>query len=188
MTTVISSGRGNEKRVYITVPFAYHAIKMKQEISDIFICEMTEDDLDAVLGIEAVSFPHPWNKTHFLQELQSSYAFPLVALSSDGTLAGYICPMLLLDEGHILDVAVHPDYRGQGIGRLLVERVITDCRAGGAEFISLEVRPSNLSAINLYERLGFIRIGQRKRYYQDGEDAILMELIFKGSEEQDNAV
>ena len=151
------------------------------------ICPMTEADLDAVMAIENDSFPHPWTREHFVQELMSSYAFPLVAMNLDGTLAGYICPMLILDEGHILNVAVHRARRGAGIGRLLVQRVIETCRTGGAEFVSLEVRPSNQEAILLYTRLGFTETGRRKRYYQDGEDAILMEYVFTDSEEQGDA-
>ncbi|HEY6006742.1 MAG TPA: ribosomal-protein-alanine N-acetyltransferase, partial [Geobacteraceae bacterium] len=65
--------------------------------------------------------------------------------------------------------------------------VIEPCRTGGAEFVSLEVRPSNQEAILLYTRLGFTETGRRKRYYQDGEDAILMEYVFTDSEEQGDA-
>ncbi len=144
---------------------------------------MSEADLDAVLVIEADSFPHPWTREHFTQELRAAYSFPLVAMTPEGMIAGFICPMLLLDEGHILDVAVHRDFRGCGIGRLLVEHVLEECRKGGAEFVSLEVRPSNADAVALYKRLGFVETGRRKRYYQDGEDALLMEYIFGSSEE-----
>lgn len=91
---------------------------------------------------------------------------------------GYICPMLVLDEGHILDVAVHSNYRGKGIGRMLVERVLHDCSERGAEFVSLEVRQSNESAIGLYRQLGFLETGRRKAYYENGEDALLMEYIY----------
>ncbi len=160
---------------------------MELNQGEITICPMTEAELPAVLAIETDSFHHPWTRDHFIQELNSSYAFPLVAMTPDGTLAGYICPMLLLDEGHILDVAVHHAHRGKGIGRLLVEHVLGACREGGAEFVSLEVRPSNREAVALYTRLGFVETGRRKRYYQDGEDALLMEYIFTDSEEPGNA-
>ncbi len=146
---------------------------------DIIICPMSEADLDQVLAIEQDSFPSPWNRRHFLDELSSPYAFPLTALTGDGRVAGYICPMLLLDEGHILNVAVSPEFRGCGLGQLLVERVIAECREGGAAFVSLEVRPSNATAIVLYERLGFTVTGRRKRYYGDGEDALLMEYVYQ---------
>ncbi len=144
------------------------------------ICPMTEADLDAVLAIETVSYPLPWSRTHFLDELGSPHAFPLVALDQDGKLVGYICPMLVIDEGHILNVSVDPARRGKGIGRLLVEKVLAECRDGGAEFVSLEVRPSNVDAIALYKGMGFVETGRRKRYYENGEDALLMEYIFDG--------
>lgn len=155
---------------------------------DIVVCPMAESDLQEILAIEADSFPHPWSKTHFLDELNSPHSFPLVALDQDGAVIGYICPMFLLDEGHILDVAVRRDYRGHGVGKFLVEKVLGECRERGGAFVSLEVRPSNTAAISLYKRLGFVESGRRKRYYENGEDAILMEFIFKNREENGDAV
>jgi ribosomal-protein-alanine N-acetyltransferase len=160
---------------------------MKTTQGDITICLMTEKDLDEVLAIENASFPLPWNRDHFLDELKTECAFPLVALTPETKLAGYICPRLLLDEGHILDIAVHSDFRGRGVGRLLVERVLTDCREGGADFVSLEVRPSNTIAIALYRQMGFVETGKRKKYYENGEDALLMEYHYE-NEEADDAV
>ena len=157
-------------------------------MKDFVICPMTESDLDEVLAIEADSFPRPWSRSHFLDELKSPHSFPLVALDQEGTLAGYICPMLLLDEGHILNVAVRNDYRGHGLGRLLVERVLRECRDRGAEFVSLEVRPSNTAAISLYRGLGFVETGLRKRYYENGEDAILMECLITNKEDSRDAI
>ncbi len=155
---------------------------MREEISDITICPMSETDLAAVLAIESASFPRPWTRDNFLDELHSPHSFPLVALDSSNNLIGYICPMLVVDEGHILDVAVRDDYRGKGVGRLLVERVLVDCCSAGAEFVSLEVRTSNCAAIALYARMGFVETGRRKRYYENGEDALMMEYIFTVSE------
>lgn len=143
---------------------------------------MTAADLDEVLAIERKSFPLPWLQQHFIDEINSTYAFPLVAFDPSGRLLGYICPMLLLDEGHILDVAVHPDMRGAGVGRLLVEKVLEECRGNGASFVSLEVRESNLAAITLYRKIGFAVVGKRKRYYENGEDALMMEYVFTRQE------
>lgn len=138
---------------------------------------MTLEDIDQILAIENKSFPRPWLRQHFIDELNSPHAFPLSAFDSSGRLIGYICPMQLLDEGHILDVAVDPDLRGSGVGRLLVQQVIDNCRSAGAEFVSLEVRGSNLPAISLYKKIGFIETGRRKRYYENGEDALMMEFL-----------
>jgi ribosomal-protein-alanine N-acetyltransferase len=157
-------------------------------MKDIVICPMTEADLDEVLAIEVESYPRPWSTSHFLDELASPHSFPLAALDQEGRLAGYICPMVLLDEGHILNVAVRCDQRGQGLGKLLVEKVLEECRDRGVEFVSLEVRPSNRSAIALYRNIGFVESGRRKNYYENGEYAILMEYIFKNNGERSDAI
>lgn len=161
---------------------------MDNRLEEITICPMSESDLDDVLVIENNSFPRPWTRKHFLSELEAPQCFPMVALEACRNVIGYICPMLVLDEGHILDVAVHGAFRGKGIGRMLVERVLIDCREKGAAFVSLEVRQSNSSAIGLYLQLGFVETGRRKRYYENGEDALLMEYIFKSGEVGFNAV
>mgnify|MGYP001202572723 CR=1 FL=1 len=139
---------------------------------------MTEDDLDQVLEIERKSFSQPWLRQHFIDELNFSYAFPLSAFDDSGRLLGYICSMQLLDEGHILNVAVNPDVRGTGVGRMLVQKVLDECSSAGATFVSLEVRESNLSAITLYLKMGFTKVGRRKRYYENSEDALMMEYLF----------
>lgn len=157
-------------------------------MKNIVICAMTESDLPQVLSIEVDSYPRPWSTSHFLDELASPHSFPLIAFDPEGLVAGYICPMVLLDEGHILNVAVRKDSRGLGIGRLLMENALMECRERGAEFVSLEVRPSNGSALVLYGSLGFTETGRRKKYYENGEDALLMEYIFGNSEVRDDAM
>jgi ribosomal-protein-alanine N-acetyltransferase len=149
---------------------------------------MTEDCLDAVLAIEQDSFLSPWSRPLFVGELKSVHSFPMVAMDSEGSIVGYICPMLVMDEGHILNVAVDKKFRGLGIGRQLVERVLMDCRSQNAEFVSLEVRPSNIAAISLYQQLGFIVTGRRKAYYENGEDALMMEYIYSDNKGYDDAV
>lgn len=151
---------------------------MDNRLEEMTICPMSETDLDGVLTIENVSFPRPWTRTHFLAEIEAVHSFPLVALGPDSQIIGYVCPMLVLDEGHILDVAVDSHFRGKGIGKALVERVLMDCRERGAAFVSLEVRASNTPAIHLYQQLGFKETGRRKRYYENGEDALLMEYLY----------
>jgi ribosomal-protein-alanine N-acetyltransferase len=139
---------------------------------------LTPEDLDQVVAIERESFPHPWTVDHFRDELNSPHAFPLAAVGNDGSVAGFICPFLVLDEGHILDVAVGNTRRGEGIGGLLVETALRLLRERGALRVSLEVRTSNAPAISLYRRLGFEVSGLRKRYYENGEDALLMDITF----------
>jgi len=139
---------------------------------------MREEDLDAVVAIESASFSHPWTIRHFLDEIESPCSFPTVALNGGGTVVGYLCLKQVLDEAEILDVAVPDALRGTGLGRLLVESALAEARLRGARVVLLEVRVGNAAAIGLYRRLGFVDQGVRKRYYQDGEDALLMEYIY----------
>jgi ribosomal-protein-alanine N-acetyltransferase len=136
---------------------------------------MREEDLEAVLEIESASFSRPWTRSHFIDEMASPFGYPTVALAADATVAGYLCLKQVLDEAEILDVAVSSSLRGRGIGRILVESAVKDARGRGAVTVGLEVRVGNYEAITLYERLGFREIGRRKQYYDDGEDAIVME-------------
>jgi ribosomal-protein-alanine N-acetyltransferase len=154
---------------------------MTPYLTDIAMRPMTLEDLEQVVDIEQTSFPRPWTKDHFRDELDSPNTFPLVAVASDGRVAGYLCPSQVLDEGEILDVAVRDDFRGQGIGRLLVTEALRLFREQGAQRVWLEVRTSNQAAISLYRALGFRQTGLRERYYENGEDALLMD-IFIGSE------
>ncbi|MRR55803.1 MAG: ribosomal-protein-alanine N-acetyltransferase [Deltaproteobacteria bacterium] len=157
-------------------------------MEEITLCPVTEDDLEEVLSLERASFNHPWNSEHIRHEITSPLSFPLLVRLADGVCAGYICPMLVLDEGQILNVAVHPSYRGQGIGRILVKAALEEFRQRGASIVDLEVRPSNAAAISLYIRCGFVTVGRRKAYYENGEDAILMKHTINEHKENHHAV
>ena len=169
--------------------FAYDYPAKKRDLMEkITLCPVTEDDLEEVLSLERISFQYPWSGEHIRNEIRSPLSFPLLVRLADGVCAGYICPMLVLDEGQILNVAVHPSYQGQGIGRILVEAALEEFRKRGASFVNLEVRPSNAAAISLYIRCGFITDGRRKAYYENGEDAILMKYIMNEHKENYHAV
>lgn len=140
---------------------------------------MCESDLESVLQIESSSFPRPWTRDHFLAEIQSPFGTPLVAITPENQLAGYLCLKIIFDEAEILDVAVANSLRGRGLGRLLVEHAIEFCHSREVALLALEVRVSNLAAISLYRQLGFRETGRRKRYYENGEDAILMDYTFE---------
>ena len=139
---------------------------------------MRAEDLDAVLEIESASFSRPWTRGHFLDEMASPFGSPTLAELPDGTVAGYLCLRQILDEAEILDVAVRATLRGRGIGRLLVQEALAAVREKGGTVVSLEVRVGNHDAVALYRRLGFREIGRRKGYYDNGEDAILMEYTY----------
>lgn len=140
---------------------------------------MSEEDLDAVVAIETASFPRPWTRRHFLDEIQSCCAYPLVALDGAGEVVGYLCLRVVLDEAEILDVAVAHAVRGRGVAAVLVRRAFELCREQGAGLVFLEVRVSNAPALALYRRLDFRETARRRSYYENGEDAILMQHTFE---------
>jgi ribosomal-protein-alanine N-acetyltransferase len=140
---------------------------------------MRRTDLDAVLAIEARAFPQPWSRAFFEKELVSPQAHCIVAVRDDdepAALVGYTVAWRVLDEVHLLNVAVHAGHRGGAIGRRLLEHVLDDGRATGARVVYLEVRAGNVPARRLYRRLGFRDLGVRRGYYGPGQDAIVMEL------------
>ncbi len=129
-----------------------------------------------ILDIERRSFPTPWRSAMFREELKRAVSH-LWILERDGACLGYVCFWTLPGELHLLNLAVHPDERRQGLGRLLVGSMLRSGVSQGAETAWLEVRPSNSAARGLYGRLGFTEKGRRPRYYRDsGEDAIVMSL------------
>lgn len=135
---------------------------------------MKIQDIPQVLKIEQVSFPTPWGFQAFLWELKKNGSVCLIA--KDGKkITGYIMSSAILGYGHISNIAVHPDYRRRGIGKILLEECLSRLREK-AEEVSLEVRKSNYPAISLYRKFGFREIGIRRRYYIDGEDAVIMSL------------
>lgn len=131
--------------------------------------------VEQVLAIEETSFPTPWSRQSFYYEVtENDFAFYLVAIH-EGRVIAYAGIWLVLDEAHITNVAVHPEYRGCGVGRAIMLKIIGSAALLGAVRMTLEVRPSNYVAIGLYESLGFERRGIRKGYYTDtNEDAIIM--------------
>jgi ribosomal-protein-alanine N-acetyltransferase len=136
-------------------------------------------DLAEVQAIEVCSFSNPWHKATFLGEIQNrSIAYPYAAVSDAGhKVIGYILFWLINDEAQVNNIAVHPDYRGQGIGEELMRFALDKIRHLRGTFVTLEVRQSNSPAVKLYEKLGFTLLGVRKGYYQNpAEDAIVLGL------------
>ncbi len=148
--------------------------------SRFFIRRMKVEDLVEVRTIEASCFSNPWSENTFRGEIQNtSVSFPLVVIEKPAErVAGYIIYWLIGEDVQINNVAVHPDFRGQGIGEALMRHVIGKVREKGATFVTLEVRPSNTPAVTLYKKLGFEILGVRKNYYTNpDEDAYLMGLV-----------
>ncbi|WP_305046203.1 ribosomal protein S18-alanine N-acetyltransferase [Geoalkalibacter sp.] len=144
-------------------------------MNSVDIRPMTRADLPAVLEVERSGFSHPWTEAMFVAELDNPRA-RIDLLSLDGRLAAYLCTWYLCAELHVLNLVTAPAFRRRGLARRLLDEAVKRSRPLGLERVLLEVRVGNVAAITLYESCGFVRDGVRKRYYPDGEDALLMTL------------
>ena len=133
------------------------------------------DDLDAIEGIESVSYRTPWSRSMFTSELAKPSSLSLAAVDDDGTLVGYLVLSKQVDAWHVMNVAVAPEHRRRGVASALLARLLEVTKGDAERGHTLEVRVSNLGAIALYERFGFQRRGLRRAYYTDNrEDAVIM--------------
>lgn len=146
---------------------------------------LKKSDLDEIFLLEQLCFPEdPWSKHAFETEVDNPFSIFFVARDEDvGKMIGYGGIRLMHDIADITNVAVHPDYRGEGIGRKLLELLIRIAKEKNMTAITLEVRESNQPAQRLYSSAGFVHCGTRKRYYQGREDARIMTLEFSSMEE-----
>ena len=129
----------------------------------ITIEKMSREHLSEVASIEEMSFSLPWS-LESLELMLTEQASALVALE-DGRVLGYVGMMCVLDEGQIINVAVHPDARRRGVGRSLMQAAEAYAKERGIAFLSLEVRESNIAARSLYSSLGWEEQGIRKGFY-----------------------
>lgn len=140
---------------------------------------MRVDDVDDVRLIENSVYPHPWTRGNFLDSLYSGYQ-TLTMRDRSGRLLGYFLVMEAVDEAHLLNISVAADAQGEGFGHLLLEYAVDLARKHRMAVMLLEVRVSNLRALQVYRRYGFVEIGRRKNYYPANqhtrEDAIVMSL------------
>jgi [ribosomal protein S18]-alanine N-acetyltransferase len=139
---------------------------------------MAQSDLDAVAGLEQTLHVHPWTLGNFADSLEAGYQCWVA--ERDGALAGYCIVMNGPGEAHLLNLSVALPWQRRGIGSELAHLCIRLAREHGAEKIFLEVRPSNIAARRLYERMGFSAVATRRDYYpagEDREDAVVMELV-----------
>ncbi|HUX46788.1 MAG TPA: ribosomal protein S18-alanine N-acetyltransferase [Desulfosporosinus sp.] len=133
------------------------------------------DDLQNILEVERASFATPWSLDAFKAELKDNEYARYLCLELEGQVIGYMGLWFILDEGHITNIAITPNHRGQHWGEFLMRSVMEKMVEQGMERMTLEVRVSNNPAQSLYERLGFAIAGVRKGYYADtGEDAMIM--------------
>jgi [ribosomal protein S18]-alanine N-acetyltransferase len=145
----------------------------------IHIRDATRRDLARILEIERLAFPTPWSLQSFQRELTLPFSRVTVAvpqLDESEPPSGFLCRWIIADECHVLNIAVHPDYRRGGVGGALMRMAIAEAKEKGAEAVTLEVRRSNLAARQMYRKFEFEERRLRKGYYGPGEDAIVMEL------------
>lgn len=136
--------------------------------------KMTIAHIEEIAGLEKECFSSPWSQDGLKSELDNNFARFFVAFSGD-KIAGYIGSHNVLGEVYITNVAVFPEFRRNGVGKALVEFLVDEMESENAEFVTLEVRKSNLNAISLYEKCGFEKVGERKNFFENPrEDAILM--------------
>ncbi len=144
-------------------------------LENLEIIPMTKRHTKSVWRIENLCFPHPWSLDSFRMEVTENQCARYFVARLNKRVIGYGGMWLIVDEAHITNIAVHPDYRGMGVGEKILLALMEKAYSLNIESMTLEVRKSNYIAINLYKKLGFKEAGLRRKYYPDnGEDAIIM--------------
>ena len=135
---------------------------------------MESAHVSQVAQLEKLCFSAPWSENSISSELTNPLSCWLVALDGD-RVAGYVGSQTVLDESDMMNIAVDPQYRRQGIAQALVEELVKCLARKGSRCLTLEVRASNVGAIALYGKLGFVQVGLRKNYYRNPrEDAMIL--------------
>lgn len=141
---------------------------------EIKLMPMKKSHIADILEISGLSFHTPWSKDSFLKELSNTFAHYVVAVV-DNKAIGYGGMWIIIDEGHITNIAIHPNFRGQNVGTKILKEMMNVCENKNVQAMTLEVRKSNLVAQKLYSNFGFKEEGIRKHYYEDNkEDCIIM--------------
>ena len=141
--------------------------------------EITIKTMDAVhvaqvAALEKLCFSNPWSENSVASELNNPLSLWLVALDGE-RVAGYVGSQTVMDESDMMNVAVHPDYRKQGIATALIVGLVEELGKRGSRCLTLEVRTSNETAISVYRKLDFQEVGRRKNYYRNPrEDALIL--------------
>ena len=141
-----------------------------------FVRAIREEDVPQIHAIEKLCFAMPWSEESILHDVKENVvARWLVLDDGEGRVLAYAGMWFVLDEAHVCNVAVHPDFRRRGYGKRIFEALCSLAQENSMSMMTLEVRRSNLAAQNLYHQCGFLDVGYRKRYYEDNrEDALIM--------------
>jgi len=153
-----------------------------------FIRPIQSADIAQIAEIEKLCFAMPWSEESIRKDVEENVvACWLVMDDGEGKVLAYAAMWFVLDEAHVCNVAVHPDFRGKGYGKAIFGALVETAKKNSMSLMELEVRRSNIVAQNLYHSFGFIDVGYRKRYYEDNkEDALLMFKEFHYEEEAEN--
>lgn len=142
------------------------------------IAKMTADHVSQIAELEKICFSDPWSENSIAHEIENDLSLWLVALDGD-RVAGYVGSQSVMGESDMMNIAVHPDYRRQGIAEALVLALVSLLKSEGNYQLTLEVRASNTPAQRLYEKLGFTEVGRRRNYYRaPREDALILQKKF----------
>ena len=137
------------------------------------IIPMNKDHVAQVAALEKLCFGDPWSEGSIASELDNPLSLWLVA-EQDGAVCGYVGSQTVLDETDMMNIAVHPDCRRQGIAAALIEELVSRLKERGSHILRLEVRESNTPAIALYNSMGFTQLGIRKNYYRNPKENALI--------------
>lgn len=144
-------------------------------MADLIVRNMQLSDIDEIVELEKLCFATPWSRESLLYDATENHMSAYIVAELEGHVVGYVGIWVILDEGHINNVAVSPEYRRLQIGSRLIDTMIKATQAEGVKSHTLEVRAGNEPAKKLYAKFGFKEAGVRKGYYEDnGEDAIIM--------------
>lgn len=138
------------------------------------IRQMQIGDVSAIAELEKICFSDPWSENSITSELNNRLSYWLIA-EDDGVVVGYIGSQTVLDAADIMNLAVSPNHRQQGIGQALIQKLVSHLQQSGVIALLLEVRITNTPAIALYEKMGFVQVGRRPKYYHNPrEDALIL--------------
>ena len=138
------------------------------------LTNMRQEHVAQVAALEKLCFRDPWSENSVASELNNALSLWLVAVDGE-RVAGYVGSQTVMDESDMMNVAVHPDYRKQGIATALILGLVEELRKRGSRSLTLEVRASNETAISVYSKLDFQEVGRRKNYYRNPrEDALIL--------------
>ncbi len=150
--------------------------KASLSLDSFYLRKMKEGDLPYILEIENVSFPNPWHEMTFRGEIcNQPISFPFaIVFKPQKKVIGYLVFWQIKERMQINNIAIHPDFRRMGIAEAVMQQVLSEIRRGGAKFVTLEVRPSNIAARTLYNKLGFDVLGIKENYYHDPPEPALV--------------